>query len=314
MAFELKANESVGEAVKRIARHQLQGALGQLKSRLLRDEAVHEARKHFKRLRALLRLVRSELGDEIYRRENSCFRDAGQPLTEVRDARVLLDTLEQLSTSVTGKVPPKAFEPVRKALEKHRRAVRKRVLQEQDAVTRVRAAAEEACERLDSWPIEHDGWAAIKDGLQDVYKKGCRSFAAALADPTVEVLHEWRKQSKYLWHQIQILEPLWPELLEKLADEVHRLTQILGDDHDLAVLRQTVLADPDAFGGDRTLEVLLALADRRREEVQQQAFSLGKRIYEDNPRGFADRIHGYWKAWRSEGDATAAEAGKSGQT
>jgi hypothetical protein len=56
--------------------------------------------------------------------------------------------------------------------------------------------------------------------------------------------------------------------------------------------------------------VLLALVDRRRDELQQQASSLGRRIYQDSPSSFADRFRGYWKAWRGERDA-AAEAGKS---
>ena len=48
---------------------------------------MHEARKDLKKLRALLRMTRGELGDATFRRENPCFRDAGRELAGVRDER-----------------------------------------------------------------------------------------------------------------------------------------------------------------------------------------------------------------------------------
>ena len=41
------------------------------------EQAVHEARKDMKKLRALLGLARGELGERTFARENACFRDAG---------------------------------------------------------------------------------------------------------------------------------------------------------------------------------------------------------------------------------------------
>ena len=57
---------------------------------------MHEARKDMKKLRALLRLARGELGEEIFGRENACFRDAARELAGTRDADVMLETLDAL--------------------------------------------------------------------------------------------------------------------------------------------------------------------------------------------------------------------------
>jgi hypothetical protein len=73
---------------------------------------------------------------------------------------------------------------------------------------------------------------------------------------------------------------------------------MLGDDHDLAVLREQANGDPDTFGGDNALETLVALIDRRRDELQQAVLPLGRRLYGDQPNAFTDRIQGYWSAWR----------------
>jgi CHAD domain-containing protein len=138
-----------------------------------------------------------------------------------------------------------------------------------------------------------------------VYKQGYRAAAAASADATAENLHEWRKQAKYLWHQLQILEPVWPGLMDELGNQLHELTRALGDEHDLAVLREKVTAEPDAFGGDNALETLLALIDRRREELRQEAFLLGRRLYCDRPRVFTARMKSYWKAWKAGAEVAA---------
>jgi CHAD domain-containing protein len=303
MAFRLQSDESLAKGIRRLVRRQIDKALDRIKKDGGKDEAVHDARKRFKRIRAVLHLVRDELGEKTYRRENTCFRDAGGPLTEVRDAKVLLDTLDQLSDHFAGQIAAGAFDTVRRALKANRRAVRRRVLQEDKAVKGMRKAIAEARTRVPDWRIRQKGWPALRRGLKRIYRSGSRALATASADATVENLHEWRKQAKYLWHQLQILEPVWPRIMKELANQDHELTQHLGDDHDLAMLRETVIADPDAFGGDSTLETLVALIDRRRGELQQEAFLLGRRLYRDKPKVFTDRIKGYWKAWRSEAEA-----------
>jgi CHAD domain-containing protein len=297
MSFELKPDESLARGVRRIARKQMDAALESLTGRHRgpRDGAVHEARKSFKKVRAVLRLVRPAIGEKAYREENTCFRDAGRPLTEVRDARILIDTLDHLAEHFSEHVAGRSFGDVRKALQANLRAVRKRVLDEQDACAVVAEAVRQARERVKGWAAVPNKWRAVGEGLEAVYRRAGDAFADAAAGPTVEKLHEWRKQAKYLRYQLEVLRPLWPERLEELADEADRMGDLLGDDHDLAVLRQMLTDDPGRFGDERDAEVLLALIDRRRAELQQEALLLGRRFFQDGPRGFARRLKGYWK-------------------
>jgi CHAD domain-containing protein len=264
-----------------------------------RDGAVHEARKSFKKVRAVLRLVRPVIGEKTYREENACFRDAGRPLTEVRDAKILIETLDGLAGHFQEHVAGRSFAGVRKALQANLRAVRKRVLDEQDAFAVVAEAVRQARERVKDWADVPDKWSSVGQGLEDVYRRACEAFGGAAADPTVEKLHEWRKQAKYLRYQLEVLRPLWPERMEELVHEADRMGELLGDDHDLAVLRQMLTDDPGRFGDAGDTEVLLALIDRRRAELEQEAVLLGRRFFLDRPRDFARRLKGYWKAWRT---------------
>jgi CHAD domain-containing protein len=306
MAFQLKAKESVGDGVTRNVKRELEKVQDIVGARVKPREhgasenaAVHETRKCFKKIRAALRLVREELGDDVYHEENWFFRDAARPLTEVRDAEMLVETFDKLARQLEDPIEPGAVAKVRAALLAHQQDVARRVLHEDRALAGVKEAATRALARISDWRIDGDGWAALEGGLRRVYRTGHRALALAAEDPSVVNLHEWRKQAKYLWHQLQLLEPAWTGSEHELGDQVHELSQLLGDDHDLAVLRQTLAADPLTYGGHRVLKDMFAVVDRQRQELERKAFALGRQLYKDPPKVFTSRIEGYWKAWRA---------------
>jgi CHAD domain-containing protein len=130
MSFQLRPEESRRKSLRRIVRKQMDAVMEELSAvqKGHRDEAVHEVRKSFNKIRAVLRLVRPAIGDKSYRRENTCFRDAARPVTEVRDARILIETLDKLLEHFQAHVANRSFADIRKALQNELRAVRKRVL------------------------------------------------------------------------------------------------------------------------------------------------------------------------------------------
>jgi CHAD domain-containing protein len=297
MAFQLKANESVSDGITRNLRGQIEKALKHLSAKrkprqhsASENEAILEVRKCFKRVRAALRLVREELGDGVYREENWCFRDAARPLTQVRDAEVLVETMDKLAPQFAKAIEPGALAKIHEALVANQQEVIRRVLDEDRAFAAVEEVATRALARLPDWRIERDGWAALESGLRRVYREGHRALALAAETSSVENLHEWRKQAKYLWHQLQLLDAGWTSSEQELVDQTHKLSTLLGEDHDLAVLRETLAADPLTYGGHRVLKAVLAVIDRQREELERQAFALGREIYKDSPKVFTSRI------------------------
>ena len=307
MAFQLKAKESLSDGITRNVRRQIEKAIDHLGAKrkphqrgASANEAVpNEVRKCFKKVRAALRLVREELGDDVYREENWCFRDAGRLLSEVRDAVMLVETVDTLASQQFAEaVEPGAFAKIHEALLTNQQEVIRRVVDEDKAFSAVEEAAARAIERLPEWRIEGNGWAALEPGLRRVYRRGHRALALAAENSSVENLHEWRKQAKYLWLQLQLLEAAWTGSEKKLIDQTHKLSRFLGEDHDLAVLRQTLAADPLAYGGHRILKGVFAVIDHRREELERQAFALGRKLYKDSPKVFTRRIGAYGKVGR----------------
>jgi hypothetical protein len=291
-AYRLHDGEFVPDGVRRIARGQLDNAIewldGAAHGQQLGD-AVHETRKGLKRLRTSLRVARPAIGDETYRRENAAFRNTGRRLSGARDARVLIETLDALTSRFGGEISPGTTARLRAELEQdHDRA---------EAALRdgpeVAAALEElklARERTAGWTFEEHGFDALGPGVRRLYRRGRRSMRAAAKEPGGdERLHEWRKRVKDLWHASQLLR------MKRFAKRAHRLSDRLGDDHDLAVLREYVNAHPHYFEDDAQRLALSAAIDRRREQLQQDAFQLGAKVYEQPPKKFVRSIERRWR-------------------
>ena len=304
MEYRLKQGESAPEGVRRMAAEQLDRALGYLGCQDgERDKHIHEARKATKRLRALVRLVRRDLGDEVYALENQCYRDAGQRLSGLRDATVLVETLDRLVESLGEDVPQSRFARIRTWLVERRDRAYGQADSIDRAVQEVIADLAQARERLEHWNLQHQGWGGIRVGLRRIYARGWRDFAGAYALPSDEAFHDWRKQVKYLWYHTQILENIWPSVMRAQAAKLDQLGELLGQDHDLAVLRTTVLTEFPRAGATATLRALERRIDGVRSRMQARARLLAERIYLERPREFSRRLGGYWRVWQAEQSA-----------
>jgi hypothetical protein len=189
---------------------------------------------------------------------------------------------------------------VRKSLQAHLREVRKRVLDEQNTLAVVAETIRRERDGVRQWMKVRNKWRSAALGLKETYRRAKISFEAAKVDRTDEKLHEWRKQAKYLLYQLEILRPLWTERLDEMVNEVDQVGNHLGDDHDLVVLRQMVDHRSEKPGAHKDRETLLALIDRRRDELQQEVMLLGERFFQDKVSDFARRFSGYWKTWQDQ--------------
>ena len=296
-AYRLGDGEFVPDGMRRIARGQLDEGIEELEGQPGRklDEAVHETRKRLKRLRASLRLGRSAMGDEAYRPENAAYRDMGKRLSAPRDARVLIETLDALSERFGDELPSDQTALLRDRLVKSHKSAVAKLRRDKATFEQVRTGLEEARVRSASWKYDAEGFDALRPGLQRLYRRGRRSMRAAAAEPSDEHLHEWRKRSKDLWHALQILRPAAPKRMRARAKQAHELSDLLGDDHDLAVLREHVATTAFPAEEEATRTALLSVIDRRRASLQRDAFKLGKRIYARRPKRFARSVERRWQ-------------------
>lgn len=309
MAGQLKPSAPGASGARRIIKSEAEKALAELR-KISPDpagdaarEAVHEVRKRLKRVRALLRLIRSAFGKRAYHVENTAYRDVARPLTRVRDAGVLIATLDKVCHS--DELPNSdACSTIRQTLIAREQEIIRCELLEQHAAETAASALRDALDRVDQWALAGHGWTVLGPGVKRVYRSGRKAGATAQRAPTVENLHEWRKQAKYLRHQLEALRPVWPGVLDDLADKAHELGNLLGDDHDLAVLRDE-LEDAQRYPVREALAALEQVMAKRRFALQRRAREIGRDLYALRPGAFTDRLEECWRLWRRKPRATA---------
>lgn len=295
--YRLGRDEGTAEGMRRIALGRSEIAAEHLREARRVDDpsdCIHAARKDLKKLRAAIRLLRHELGEQAYRAENARYREAGRLLAPSRDAEVKLETLEGLRERLVGRLPAGEVEGWLEDLRRERDAALEAV-REGSAIEQALALIEEGGERIAIWPLGRGSWKLVGPGIDRAYRRGRKAMRKALEDPSGERLHRWRKRVKDLWYHLRILRDALPASRLPMIDLADDLADLLGDHHDLAVLRDDLLRrEPPA--ASRT--ALAAAIAERQEELVAAAFDLGRRLYAIKPKDLRRELRGGWEGWR----------------
>lgn len=313
MAYRLQIDELVLDGIRRVAREQCDRALQEIHSdEIDRQRTVHQVRKRCKKIRGLLRLTRPAF-EETYERENAAYRDAARKLSTVRDAEAIIGTFEHLMDVFGEVVDCDRLESIRSELECRRNHVTTHEFDLDARLNEFEATIQQARERVDDWELTDEGWQAISGGLAKTYRRGRKRMNEAFENPTTDAIHEWRKRAKYHWYHVRLLRDIWPDHLSQRRQAAKELSDMLGDEHDLAVLRSILLESPTAFGDELAVQTAVALIDRLRSELREAARPLGMKLYAELPDDLTHRFGVYWKAARLEDRRNGALVMPAGQ-
>jgi CHAD domain-containing protein len=307
--------------------HRLAGRLLQRVERNLlapadrRDAGIHEARKALKKARALLRLVRTGLGP-AFDAENAALRDLGRMLASRRDAAATLTAFHKLTeesgepaaerfpdvhAALTGDAVPAGRagaaaegSPVRLVAKPRRMGAR---ASQGPAGSRGRGVApelEQALEaaraaeaRLGALAV-HGGVAAVlAAGVEKAHSKARKAGRRAEREPVSPQFHEWRKHVKHLLYMAGFLGSIWKELSPVKIGALERLAELLGDEHDLWVLRTRVTARAPSIGAAE-IAAFMELVDDKRTELQINALTSGLALLAKKPKRVRKRLAATW--------------------
>jgi CHAD domain-containing protein len=297
MAYRFKRGEKIEPGVHRIAAEQLDEILAELDDPSISvDERIHASRKGGKKVRGLLRLVRSTLGS-TYRAENEALRDAARLLSPARDGQIIIAAFDALAKrdaaedhSITT-----ANSIVRDSLLQRRQELVGESSDLQDRLAEYRERIAAIRNRVGDWPVEKKGVRAVRQGFRRTYAAAQSAFASASENGAPDAFHQWRRRVKDHWCHLLLLENLWPPVLKSHSDRVNELAGLLGEANDMAVLLQTLKSNPKEFDDANTVEAIVALAMQRQERLQSKAKALGAELFQAKPKRLARPIAKLWK-------------------
>jgi CHAD domain-containing protein len=316
MAFRFEKSRTVAESVPRIVRKQAEKAAEGLRAGSHFAEGVHVARTSLKRLRGLLRLLEPELGSR-YAEEEKRLRKLQRELGPLRDAQVLVATFDEHFR------PKRARSKQKTGLTQELRAVRTaleaRALSERldtAATARVEAARSEfeklrrRAERYTpSRGKRGGGFRALSEGLEATYQRAQRSRDAAYAAGTSEAFHDFRKAVKYHGHHLKLLGALSPAELGARLRDAEALGDLLGKDHDLAVLADALETLAGEFADERRFRAAVTSIHDEQRRLRKRAKPLGERLFAEPPADFRRMLREFFKMWRKSPEREDGEVG-----
>lgn len=283
MAYVISRDDKTPtKALRRIARGEL-GAVLKLAGKP--DPSIHSLRKNIKKTRGLLRLVAPRFTG--FSDENRALGEAARGISALRDAEVMRATLIRLGREgpdLDGAAAARAMLQALPAPEPEADA---------EALTNFTRQIGEIRHRAKEWKVTGKHWPAYQDGLLETLSDCRERMKTARKSECDEDLHAWRTRVKQHWYHTRLLCPIWPEMLHPREDALDVLGELIGDHHDLHVLRAQVPAqlDPDPA------EALTALIDSEKARLEADAFALGAKLFAEKPAALGARWGAWYRLW-----------------
>jgi CHAD domain-containing protein len=276
------------DALRRIAHAELSDAL-----KLAQDPGssspLHALRKSVKKTRGLLRLLRPVFAD--FTTENAALRDAAAGISALRDAEVMRLTLDTLA-ALPG--DPRATEAA--ATMRAQLPPMPDTGPDHSALARFVEDIAQIRHRAEHWKAHEKGWHAYAPGLELTLHQSQKRMKIARKTLADSDFHRWRSRIKHHWYQTRLLAPIWPEMMAPHSAIADHLGELLGEHHDLAVLRRAIPAHlPEIEAA--ALDQLIGQGQRTREA---EAFHLGARLLGEEPAALSARWGHWYQLWRSE--------------
>jgi hypothetical protein len=294
MGFRIKSGQDMSAEIRRIVLEQLDIATSELRSvgDPETDQAIHDARRRVKKIRAVIRLVRPVL-DKTYSVMDGDLSDVSRMLAPVADGQGVIETLNVLAKRYRKVLPRKTALAIRSDLIERERRI--------DSQARAEGVLEQAAStlhaeraRVKRWQLKAEGFRAIEPGLKESLRRARDAMLAARLHPTLERYQTWRRRVKNHWFHVRLIESRCGNQLMTYQRRLEALDGILGEYHNLMLLRDVLVTDSGL--SRREAGRCLRVVARYQKTLRRDAHLLGTRIYSERPRRFVRRVKRLWEA------------------
>ena len=255
---------------------------------------VHETRRTIKRIRAILRMIRDEIGSYNYHRENTYYRLLSGRLSSLRDSYVLLKTITDFNNRFPEEFTDKYTRDISDSLKLRIEKDLEQFLNQWGGFDRMIEDLDKARSRVDDFCRLRDEFASIRKGIRRIYRQGFRYLRIIHEEYNEEQFHEYRKNTKYLLYQMELIIPVYPKLIKAYSRSIDKHAELLGDTRDYDQLEKYIREGVESRSFDGSSKRLIYSIHARRQELMQKISSKANKIYTEKPTEFINRLATYW--------------------
>jgi CHAD domain-containing protein len=291
MPYRIDFDRPLGDEVQRIAFELLANSCELLEKQPDGPhEAIHDTRKNIKRLRALYRLVAAGF-PETAATENDRLREIGRSLSHFRDSAALVETTEYLEGETAEKQAKAAIRRLDKILTERRDAIaddehqiRRTLLEAIEAL----GAASHAVGDFELPGLRKQAIECLARGWRKTASRAITALGACDHTDTDEPFHELRKRAQDRFMQATLLRAAWSSGMLSIQRQAKALVDLLGHEHDLAMLALHIDEQERLGAADR--QRVLDAIEAQRQKLQIRARADGAEIFNEKPKREAEIV------------------------
>lgn len=259
----------------------LDEARAQLGAGLPDTAAIHRLRRSLKRARALARLLHGAVARRDTDAMGEELADIARPWGILRDAQVSNELLsELLGPAAAGSTPRGSTARLARL----------------SGQTRRRLAA---CHSgVEGWNVKPGDWAIVGEALRRAWRRARSAVPPDIPGATPQALHRWRRRVKLLQNELLVLTPLHDESVLRLLRDLDRLGDLLGREHDLAVLAARLRRGEIGLAAAVSRRSLFSAIRNERRDLRPSIEQLGVPLFAHSARHFERRLHRRWRCAR----------------
>ncbi|OAP37751.1 metal-binding protein [Sinorhizobium glycinis] len=259
-------------------------------------EAIHDARKNFKRLRSLYRLVASD-APLFQKQENARIRNMARNLSTVRDAAALVENANYLRGYAASEEQQLALDTVCLILADRRDRIAEGETDLDGKIEATIASCEQALAAL-ALVSFHDGKRKsarrMEEGWRRTLKRAARARATCETSTEAAFLHELRKRAQDYRMHLALLREAWPSAMEAKRAAAKELVEVLGHLNDLATMTCLIDEEPELAGDSQNQAHLLSAVIARQAELRPEALRRAEAVFLDAPEWESRTVELLW--------------------
>jgi len=256
--------------------------------------AVHEMRKCFKRIRALLRFYMESPEDFTTNYLNQ-FQSIGSLLSPVRESYVNIQIFDRI-TAGNILVQERKIKQARELFLEKNRLQTENLMDKDKELKNILKSVREFKNHL-------TGSVSTQPSVKQIFAEICNSYltgynlyvqTALVADGNE--LHELRKKLKRLWYQLDFVKYLHPRYFRLKSDQLNKITEYLGDEHDMYVFLSELRTGDFDFKSEEKI-ILENLVEHQRELNLLKLSPRLKQLFNESPEMFNQKMEKIFKVY-----------------
>ncbi len=253
---------------------------------------VHEMRKSFKRLRALL-LFYDGYPEEFPSEFGSQIKNYGQSISTMRESFVNIQIFERLAES-NNLIADRKIKAAKEKLQAKNKEIIDYSFFGSEGFTAMPVFLKELERQVLRMEIDRPSQVQLAKQPVISYKKAFDCYLLLESDSDGDEIHKLHKKLKRLWYQFDLIQYLHPRYFRMKSDQLNKITQQLAEDHDLFVFLNDLKLDNLGFNAPE-IEIIGNQVEHLREINLLKLNPRLKQFFNDPPSFFTQKMEQFFK-------------------